>query len=172
MSSYILLELKTPNDLIQVARFLADRSICSEVITQEKGLSQYDFTQSGESIQTLVDSTLQSTLISKQLLERTVFAPWVSSSQIVQSNTSLLQIPSKAFQSFCGSEWLSSTGTISIQLAKERILVYAGVKNLLGDTSVLHLDETLQNLFQTKDTTIYYHELALRIRDNLFDSKE
>lgn len=172
MSTYILLQLNTPSDVIQLATFLADRNIHSHVMTHEEQFDPYHFKPSYEATQTLLEATVQQNPNVKPLLQRTVFGPWVSNLTAEDMSLKIMRKPTKEFQHFCGSEWLSPKGEISLQLARERVILHANAKNLLVGQKVLVLDEVLQSLFHTSDAKMYLDELTLRIQEALFESKE
>jgi len=75
--------------------------------------------------------------------------------------------PSPALKAFCGPEMMTSRGKMKPIEALDFILAYAKRNDLIEKNSI-SLDEQLQNLFATQETSIFQSELAKHLI-SLFD---
>ena len=76
--------------------------------------------------------------------------------------------PCNSLKNFCGPERMTSRGKMKPIEALDFILSYAKRNNLIEEISIT-LDEQLQDVFATKETTILQKELPSRLI-KLFDS--
>jgi len=75
--------------------------------------------------------------------------------------------PCPALKGFCGPEMMTSRGKMKPIDALDFILAYAKRNNLIEKNSIT-LDEQLQDVFATQETSIFQTELPKRLI-NLFD---
>jgi hypothetical protein len=75
--------------------------------------------------------------------------------------------PCLSLKGFCGPEMMTSRGKMKPIEALDFILAYAKRNDLIKKNSI-SLDEQLQNLFATQETSIFQSELPKRLI-NLFD---
>lgn len=71
--------------------------------------------------------------------------------------------PTKALKTFCGSEWANSKGLIQPKAAVELILRTARRLNLDRAGGVIELNETLQEVLHTTETSILLSSLPIRV---------
>ena len=79
-----------------------------------------------------------------------------------------LKTPNSSLKYFCGSEMLTTTGQIQPHNALHFIIEYARRKNLLGVTT-FGLDERLQEVFNTKETSFPTYEISQRVNALFID---
>jgi len=78
--------------------------------------------------------------------------------------------PTKALKAFCGAEWANSKGLLQAKVAVELILRTARRLHLDRAGGVIQLNETLQDLLQTTETSILTSSLPARVGALLTDA--
>ena len=78
--------------------------------------------------------------------------------------------PTKALKAFCGSEWANSSGLLQPKIAVELILRTARRLNLDKAGGIIELNETLQDVLQTTESSILTTSLPSRVAGLLTDA--
>jgi hypothetical protein len=78
--------------------------------------------------------------------------------------------PTKALKVFCGSEWANAKGLLQAKVAVELILRTARRLNLDRAGGIIQLNETLQDVLQTTETSILTTSLPSRVAALLTDA--
>ena len=78
--------------------------------------------------------------------------------------------PTKALKTFCGSEWANPKGHLQPKIALELILRTARRLNLDRAGGIIQLNETLQEVLQTTETSILTSSLPSRVATLLTDA--
>ena len=78
------------------------------------------------------------------------------------------QTPSSALKHFCGTERMNSRGKMQPSEALNFIIDYSRRNHLIGPVA-LRLDESLQEVFLTKETSLLFSELSERVNAMFHD---
>jgi hypothetical protein len=167
MSTYIVVEVKSPDALVSLIRLEKTGQVKLEQVSKIlPELSAGWLKTNDENVCTLLEKTLEevpTTDISNTIFKDRTF----QSINTLSSQKSKYRKPTKEVRNICGPESFNSSGYISIQNIEYIILTYAKIKSLLK-LNMIHLDATLQSVLQIDSTSVCVSDLASIIHRNCF----
>jgi len=167
MSTYIVVEVKTPDALVSLVRLEKTGQIKLEQVSKIlPELSAGWLKTNDENVYALLEKTLEAvptTDISNTIFKDRKF----QSMTTLSSEKNKYRKPMKEVRYICGPESFNASGYISIQNIEYIILTYAKIKSLLK-LNMIHLDAMLQSVLNIDSPSVCVSELASIIHKNCF----
>ena len=167
MSTYIVVEVKSPDALVSLIRLEKTGQVKLEQVSKIlPELSAGWLKTNDENVYALLEKTLEavpSTDISNTIFKDRTF----QSMTTLSSEKTKYRKPTKEVRTICGPESFNASGYISIQNIEYIILTYAKIKSLVK-LNMIHLDTTLQSVLQIDSGAVCVSELASIIHKNCF----
>lgn len=168
MSIIVQLKLDSGKKLVSVAEFLKNSDIEMSMPISNTNTDSEQLSNTLNSLQYLLEDAIAKNPNSVELIKNSFFSKWVNMTDgATNLNTKEMRNPTLEFKLFCGSDWLTPNGQINIEMARERIIMYAKISNLILDET-MYIDVVLKDLMNTNINKIHLSELNTLISKTLF----